>query len=108
MVSAGTQTHHRALPSSTGQTRKTSSRVLFYGMAVTGAGLASVGFLAGALAMVQSLAHSAAGGERARFETALSLNPILRAGPGERNIRPGKFARAPLPLADKIAASGLT
>lgn len=107
MVSAGTQSHHRALPSSTGLKRKTSSRPLFYGMIAAGAVFASVGFLGGALAVVQSLAHSA-GGERARFETALALNPILRAEPGERNIRPEKFSRAPLPLADKIAASGLT
>ena len=108
MVSAGTQTHHRALPSSTGRKRKSSARPLFYGMIATGAGLASAGFLAGALAMVQSLAHSTAGGEQARFETALSLNPILRAEPGERNIRPEKFVRAPLPMADQVAQSGLT
>ncbi len=108
MVSAVTQTSHRALPSSAKTARKRSSRALLHGLVATGVGAATVCWIVGTLATMHSLTSATASGDRGRFETRLALNPIVRADAGERRIRPAKFSRAPLPLVDQIAQSGLT
>lgn len=108
MVSAVTQTNHRALSFQAKPARRRNSRALLHGLVVTGVGAATVCWIVGTLATMNSLTTAAASGDRNRFETRLALNPIVRGEPGERNIRPTKFSRAPLPLVDQIAQSGLT
>ena len=108
MVSAVTQTNHRALVSSDKMARRRSSRALLHGLIATCVGAATACWIVGTLATMNSLTTAAASGDRSRFETRLALNPIVRGETGERNIRPAKFSRAPLPLVDQIAQSGLT